>query len=1181
VNTPVAVHLHAHSEYSLLDGACKIDAMATRAAELGQPALGLTDHGVMNGAVELYKACAKHGIKPVLGLEAYLVDDVKEAKERRHERNHITLLAESDAGFANLVKLTSAGFLEGFARGKANVDMGLLAAHAEGVIVLTGCLQSRLCRRLVEERPADARAHLDDLVQAFGAEQVYFEVQKNGLAEQDKANEGIVRFARELGRPLVGTADVHYLRREDFDNHAALLCVQTKSTLDAPKLSFDTNEFYLKSSEEMAESFAEWPEAVSTTTEIADRCQVEIELGKLLLPRYPTPDGSEPEAMLRRIVGEGLRARYGDPPPAEAVERLEYELGVIEEMGFSSYFLIVWDFVRFAKQSGVAVGPGRGSAAGSIVAYCLNITDIDPLANDLLFERFLNPGRKSMPDIDIDFSVRGRERVIRYVAEKYGRESVAQIITFGKMAPRAATRDAARVLGFDYGAGDRLAKQIPEPIMGRSPSFEDCLRPGQELKQTYDSDPDAKRIVDVARGLEGIIRNNSIHAAAVVIADRPLQEIVPLQLAEDRSAPAAAGTNGNGSGKPERQYKIVTQYSMGPIEEIGLLKMDFLGLRNLDVIEDAIEIIERSRGERIEMETIPLDDARTYQMLAEGRSTGVFQFESEGMRDALRKVGPTEFADIVALGALYRPGAMAYIPAYAKGKKDPSTVRYPDPRLRAITEETHGCVVYQEQLMEIARSMAGFSGAEADDLRKAIGKKKRDLMATMKDKFMQGLERSGTDPSVARDLWKLNEAAADYSFNKSHAACYGLISYRTAYLKANYPSEYMAAVISSVMNTKDKVPFFVNRCEEMGIEVLPPDVNSSDHDFVVSERAIRFGLDAVKNVGHAAVEAILRAREEGEIASIWDFCERVDAHAVNKRAIECLVKCGALDSTGATRKGMLEALPAAQAAGQKAQEDAQLGQGSIFDFGEEAGGAGGDGPSPNRHRPPLSAAEFDRAELLAMEKETLGTYLSSHPLTEVRGALRARVDCTLAELSGKPDGAWVTVGGIVTTCKKIRTKSGSQMMFATLDDVEGQVEMLVFKADQGESASAIAPDAVVLVRGRIDHKDRGETKLVVQEAERFEPDAEEIARAGTAVSAPAGPYELTIPLVAFVHSPELYDQLKDVFAHHRGETDLHLAIQKAAGDLTRLEAGEGYRVSPSSRLDAELDHVLGSRALAA
>jgi len=1169
VSNPVAVHLHTHSEYSLLDGACKIDAMAARAAELGQPALGLTDHGVMNGAVDLYKACKKHGIKPIIGLEAYLVDDRHAIKSQtRYERNHLTLLAENDTGFSNLVKLSSAGFLEGFSRGKANVDMELLARHSEGVIVLTGCLQSRFCRRLVEERHDDARAHLDDLIQAFGPEQVYFEVQKNGIAEQDKANEGIVRYARELGRPLVGTADVHYLRREDFDNHAALLCVQTKSTLQAPKMSFDTNEFYIKDNREMAESFAEWPEAVPTTVEIADRCDVEIELGKLLLPRYPTENGEEPEQMLRRIAAEGLRARYGDPPPAAAVERLEYELGVIEEMGFSSYFLIVWDFVRFAKENGIAVGPGRGSAAGSIVSYCLNITDLDPLANELLFERFLNPGRKSMPDIDIDFSVRGRERVIRYVAEKYGRESVAQIITFGKMAPRAATRDAARVLGFDYQTGDKLAKQIPEPVMGRNPSFEECLQPGQELKQTYDSDPEARQIIDVARGLEGKIRNHSIHAAAVVIADRPLQEIVPLQLAEDRSAPAAT----DAEGKPERQFKIVTQYSMGPIEEIGLLKMDFLGLRNLDVIEDAVKIIERSRGEKIDVEKIPIDDRKTYEMLARGDSTGVFQLESEGMREAMRQVQPTEFDDIVALVALYRPGAMAYIPAYAKGKRDPDSVTYPDERLRAVTESTYGCVLYQEQLMAIAREMAGFSGAEADDLRKAVGKKKRDLMAAMKDKYMEGLAASGTDPKVAAELWKLNEAAADYSFNKSHAACYALISYRTAYLKANYPAEYMAAVISSVMNTKDKVPFFVNRCAEMGIEVLPPDVNSSDHDFVVTDNAIRFGLDAVKNVGHAAVEAILRAREEKPIESIWDFCERVDSRAVNKRAIECLIKCGALDSTGDTRKGMLEALPAAQAAGQKAQEDAQMGQGSIFDFG----GADADAAAQVRRRPPLSGEEFDRSELLAMEKETLGTYLSSHPLAEVGPALRARVDCTLAELESKPDGAWVTVGGIVTECKKIRTKSGSQMMFATLDDVEGQVEMLVFKAEEAASAQVIQPDAIVLVRGRLDHKDRGETKLVVQDAQRFEPDSEEIAAAARMPqpAKSAGPFEITIDPRRW--SDSFCEELKAVLEHHRGDTELHLVVGGR-----RLRAGDRYRVKPSSMLRTELDHVLEAAAMAA
>jgi DNA polymerase-3 subunit alpha len=1171
VSTASAVHLHAHSEYSLLDGACKIDAMAARAAELDQPALGLTDHGVMNGAVDLYKACRKHGIKPIAGLEAYLVDDRHAIKEQtKYERNHLTLLAETDTGFANLVKLTSAGFLEGFSRGKANVDMDLLAQHSEGVIALTGCLQSRFCRRLVEERADDARAHLDDLIQAFGPEQVYFEVQKNGIEEQDKANEGIVRFARELNRPLVGTADVHYLRREDFDNHAALLCVQTKSTLQMPKMSFDTNEFYIKDNVEMANSFAEWPEAVPTTLEIAERCNIEIELGKLLLPQYPTENDEEPEAMLRRIAMEGLRARYGDPAPAEAVERIEFELGVIEEMGFSSYFLIVWDFVSYAKENGIAVGPGRGSAAGSIVSYCLRITDLDPLAEGLIFERFLNPLRKSMPDIDIDFSVRGRERMIRYVGEKYGRESVAQIITFGKMAPRAATRDAARVLGFDYATGDRLAKQIPEPIMGRSPSFAECLKSGQELRRTYDSEPDAKKIIDVAQGLEGIIRNNSIHAAAVVIADRPLQEVVPLQLAEDKTAPAST----NDKGKPERQYKIVTQYSMGPIEEIGLLKMDFLGLRNLDVIEDAIDIIERSRGERVDMEQIPIDDAKTYAMLARGDSTGVFQFESEGMRDALRKVGPTEFADIVALGALYRPGAMAYIPAYAKGKKDPSTVRYPDPRLETITKETHGCVIYQEQLMQIARQMAGFSGAQADDLRKAIGKKKRDLMATMKDKFVEGLQKSGTASNVAQDLWKLNEAAADYSFNKSHAACYGLISYRTAYLKANFPAEYMAAVISSVMNTKDKVPFFVNRCAEMGIDVLPPDVNSSGHSFVVSEKAIRFGLDAVKNVGHAAVEAILRAREEKPIESIWDFCERVDSRAVNKRAIECLIKCGALDSTGDSRKGMLETLPSAQSAGQKAQEDAQMGQGSIFDFGEQAGE--GSGPSQAQHRPPIPGAEFDRAEMLSMEKETLGTYLSSHPLQEVGPALRARVDCSLAQLAGKPDGAWVNVGGIVVDCKKIRTKSGSQMMFATLDDVEGQVEMLVFKADEAESAAVIQPDAIVLVRGRIDHKDRGETKLVVQEAQRFEPDQVEIAKAAKLAPAatPAGPFEVPIDLARL--SDDLCEELKAVLEHHKGEAEVYLVVGEK-----RYKVGEKYRVKPSGMLRTELDHVLTASAMAA
>ena len=1165
-----AVHLHVHSEYSLLDGACKIRDLARRAAELEMPALGLTDHGVMNGAVDHYKACRNAGIKPILGLEAYFVDDRRAAAAPgvRAERNHVTLLAADDAGFSNLVELSSAGFLEGFGRGKPSVDLELLQRHSGGVIALSGCLQSRFCQRIINDRPADARAHADDLLQVFGPDNVYFEIQANGIAEQDRANEGIVRVARELGRPLVATGDVHYLRREDYSNHAALLCVQTKSTIEQPKLRFETNEFFLKSPAEMAESFAAWPEAVPATLEVAERCEVEIELGKLLLPRFPTPDGEEPSEMLQRLAADGLRRRYADPPPAAATERLDYELGVIGEMGFESYFLIVWDFVRFAKESGIAVGPGRGSAAGSIVAYALGITDLDPLANELLFERFLNPARKSMPDIDIDFSVRGRERVIRYVAEKYGRESVAQIITFGKMAPRAATRDAARVLGYDYATGDRIAKLIPEPILGRNPSFDDCLRSGEELKHTYDADADARKIIDVARGLEGIIRNNSIHAAAVVIADRPLHEVVPLQLAEDRAGPAER----NGNGRPERSYKIVTQYSMGPIEEIGLLKMDFLGLRNLDVIEDAVDIIRRSRGVELDMEAVPLDDPRTYEMLSRGESIGVFQLESDGMREALRKVRPDQFDDIVALNALYRPGAMRFIDDYAAGKRDPSAVRYADPRLREITEPTYGCCIYQEQLMEIAKRMAGFSPAEADDLRKAVGKKKRDLMATMKDKFLAGMAASNTDPKVAHDLWSLMTAAADYSFNKSHAACYGLISYRTAYLRANYPAEYMAALISSVMSTKDKVPFFVNRCQELGIEVLPPDVNSSDHGFVVAGNRIRFGLDAVKNVGHSAVDAIIAAREAGgPFTSIWDFCRRVDARAVNKRAIECLVKSGALDSTGAPRRGMLEVLAAAQGSGQRSQEDAERGQGSIFDLGS----ADTAEPQPLASHPPVPTEEFDQRELLRLEKETLGTFLSAHPLAEVRDAMRSRVDCALREVAGKADGAWLTVGGIVTEAKRVRTRSGGYVMFATLDDLDGTVELFVRDA-AGEAAAAIEVDRVLVVRGRVDHKNRGETSLVVAEATPFEPSATELDAARRELA----PEAFVIRLDAARLDALLLGDLKAMFGVFPGDSEVLLEMQTREG-VRRLRFGAGYRIDPSPAFRAELDQLLGTRAIAA
>jgi DNA polymerase III subunit alpha len=1173
VTTPACVHLHVHSEYSLLDGACRIDALAERAAAFGQPALGLTDHGVMNGAVEHYLAARKHGIKPILGCEIYLVDDQR--ARGRHEHNHLTLVAATDAGYRNLVKLSSAGFLDGLNRGKPTVDLGVLERHSDGIIALTGCLQSRFCQRILAGRLDDARAHADDLLQVFGPEDVFFELQRNGLPDQDKANEAIVRTAREVGRPLVGTADVHYLRQEDYHHHTALLCVQTKSTLRAPKMTFDTNEFFLKSSEEMAQAFSPWPEAIASTLEIAERCNVEIELEKQLIPHYPTPDGTSEHEYLRARVEEGLARRYGDPVPAEARERMEMELEVIHRMGFDAYFLIVWDFIRYAKDNGIAVGPGRGSAAGSIVAFCLQITDVDPLRYDLLFERFLNPERVSMPDIDIDFSVRGREQVMRYVVEKYGRESVAQIVTFGKMFPRAATRDAARVLEHDYGVGDRLAKLIPDPIMGRAPSFEDCLRPGEPLRLAYDSDPIAKQIVDVARGLEGIVRNSSIHAAAVVIAEGPLTDVVPLQLADSNQVDA----DGN------KIFKIVTQFSMKPVEQLGLLKMDFLGLRNLDVIEDALDIIERSSGMRPDMAALPLDDERTYEMLAAGDSIGVFQFESEGMQKALRNVRPTEFDDLVALVALYRPGAMDQIPTYARGKRNPETIEFADERLRPITETTKGVILYQEQAMQIAKTLAGFSGAKADDLRKAIGKKNRAAMAQLKPEFVAGCRASGTSERVIEQLWATNEKSADYSFNKSHAACYALIAYRTAWLKANHPAEYMAALISSVMSTKDKVPFFATQAEQMGIEILPPDVNLSDHDFVVSEGNIRFGLDAVKGVGYAAVEAIKAAREEGgPFKSLWDFCARVDCRTVNKKAIEALIKCGAFGSTGATRRGMLSVLEQAQGAGQKAQQDAEIGQGSIFDG---LGFGGGDGLSAAAAafaapaHPPIPAVEFDQPELLAIEKESIGLFISAHPLKQVREALRARVDCPLAELAQRKDKDWVTAGGIITAAKKIRTRNGEPMMFATLDDLEGCVEILVFGKALAEYEGALGVDSVVVVRGRVDHKDADKTCLVVQTADPFEPTPEEVERAREAAATrKIGPLPLHVRLAASGLPASVIDDLKHLLANYPGESEVVLEVQMSAGDPRTLRLGPSYKVAPTPTLRAELEQVLGPAALA-
>jgi DNA polymerase-3 subunit alpha len=1129
-DAPPFVHLHVHSEYSILDGACRIPALAERAAEFDMPAVALTDHGSLAGAIDLFREARKQGVKPLLGCEVYVADD---RKMQQKGYAHLTLLAETNEGYANLIRLSSLGYLEGYYY-KPRVDWELLDRHSTGLVALSGCLSGRVCKALEEGRADDAEGELDRLTGIFGKDAVYVEMQNAHLDVQQRINPLLEQLAAARGLPVVATGDVHYLRHEDARAHEALLCIQSGDSLKNPNhWRFDTDHFYFKSPQEMLADFPGHEAALRRTLEVAERCNVEIELGRILLPHFPTPDGRDAFDYLVEWCEKGLAKRY-EKVTADLRERLQFELKTIREMGFADYFLIVADFIGFAKRNGISVGPGRGSAAGSLVSYSLEITDLDPIRYDLLFERFLNPGRKSMPDIDIDFAVDGRERVINYVTEKYGRDRVAQVITFGTMAARAAVRDAGRVLEVPYGVVDKVAKLIPE---GPGQTLDDCLKPGSELKQQYDSDPVAREIVDLARPLEGLTRQDGIHAAAVVIGAQPLIEVLPLQ-------------------QKGADQEVVTQVSGTNIEALGLLKMDFLGLRNLDVIDKACALV----GD-LDIGSIPLDDKKTYSMLARGESTGVFQFESSGMREALRQVKPTEFEDLIALVALYRPGPMAYIPVYARRKAGQEPVTYPDERLKELTSTTYGICIYQEQYMEIAKKVAGFSPAEADDLRKAIGKKIHSLMASLKSKFLEGCASNGITPSVANQLWADMEQAQDYSFNKSHAACYALIAYRTAWLRANHPKEYMAALISSVMNTKDKVPFYVNACHDLGIDVLPPDVNTSMIDFAVVEGKIRFGLNAVKNVGESACRSMVRAREEGgPFTSIWDFTERVDPQVVNKRALESLVKCGALDSTGSPRRGMLDCLEQALAWGQKQQADKLLGQGSIFDLGDAAAD-----DSAARHHPTIAPGEFDKNDLLRLEKETLGLYVSDHPLTPIRDQLRRKTDCAVNEIERRRDGEIVVVGGIVAGIKQMTTKKGDPMVFAALEDVTGACEVVAFNSVYQHARDLLVQDRVIVVKGRIDQKSAGETKLVAIEIAGFEATPER--------------KEVRLKVDARIARAGIVRELAMLVKDFPGEAPVYVDLVTSMGSKL-LELGPDYRVRPVPDFFAEVKHLLGEAAVA-
>lgn len=1049
------VHLHVHSEYSLLDGAARIKEMAAKAAELGMTSLALTDHGVMYGAVPFYKACKEHGIKPILGMEAYIVSGSRHDKQSRKEQPiyHLTLLAKNAAGYRNLMKLTSIGHLEGFYY-RPRIDFEALTAHAEGLVCLSGCMSSETSQLLAADKYEEAKATALRYRGAFG-DDYYLELQDHGILEQKKISAGLLRIAEETGIPLVATNDSHYLNPDDHGLQDVLLCIGTGKTLDDPdRLKIATNEIYLKSGEEMASLFRHVPEAIANTVRIADSCELELEFGKHILPAFsPLPEGKDAGRYLRELCEEGLLARYAGLPQwgdeafrDTARGRLDYELKVIGEMGFDDYFLIVWDFIRFAHGNGIVTGPGRGSSAGSLVAYALRITDVDPLKHKLLFERFLNPERISMPDIDVDFSDERREEVIRYVADKYGGEHVAQIITFGTLAARAAVRDVGRVMNLPYGEVDKVAKLIPAmPGM----SIDRAMRDSEEFRALAEGAGNAAALIAMARRVEGMPRHASTHAAGIVISSDPLTDYVPLQ----------EGTDG----------VPLTQYSMENLEAVGLLKMDFLGLRTLSIIERTLGWIKEQTGRELRWQDVSYADPATYELMGRGETTGVFQLESSGMRRVLKDMKPSSFEDVVSVLALFRPGPMEFIPQFIRGKHGLIEVEYPHEKLKPILEDTYGIIVYQEQIMQIASVMAGFSLGQADLLRRAVSKKKREVLDEQRVAFVGGSLRMGYSETEANRVYDLIVRFADYGFPRAHAAAYAVLAFQTAYLKAHYPAQFMSAMLTAVIGNQRKTAEYVDECRHMGIPVLPPHVNQSGVLFtpVAAEETsdaepgavggIRFGLAAVKNVGTQAIESLLRERAKEPFESLSDFCRRVDPRVCNKRVIESLVLAGAMDTLPGHRAQLFAALePTLDAAAtwRKEREELQI---ELFDFEE----------SPNWDVELPNIVPYTQPQTLEFERELMGLYLSGHPLDEYDGlAEELRLD-RLVEIGDMPDGATVITAGMIVSLKPFVTKKGQTMAFLELEDRIMAAELVVFPTVWKNAASFVKKGALVLVRAKV------------------------------------------------------------------------------------------------------------------
>jgi len=1164
------VHLHVHTQYSLLDGAIRIKDLVERAREFRMPAISITDHGNMFGAVEFYREAKAVGVKPIIGCEVYV------APNSRHEKSgasssgdasgHLILLCKNIVGYRNLCKLVSTAYQEGFYY-KPRIDWGLLAEHNDGLIALTSCLGGEIPSLLGQGRMEQARQRVTEMAKVFDRDRLYLELQENFLPEQAPVNRGLVELSRELGLPLVATNDCHYLRREDAFAHEVLLCIQTGKTLnDESRMRFSNNEFYVKSPEEMAKLFEAHPEALASTVAIAERCNLELDLSQKTyhFPQFSTPAGKDLDQILAEQAHAGLEERFalirqqrpefGPADEQRYRERLDIELACIKKMGFPGYLLIVADFINWAKDQGIPVGPGRGSAAGSLVCYAIRITDIDPLPYHLLFERFLNPERISMPDIDVDFCINGRERVMHYVREKYGSDKVAQIITFGSMLARAVIRDVGRGMGVPYGEVDKIAKLVPNPT-GKKVTLKDALKQEPKLKELVDKDAKVRQMFDVALALEGLTRHASTHAAGVLITPKPLTDYLPLYV------------------DPKSQGQV-TQYDMVHVEKIGLVKFDFLGLKNLTVIDNAVRLIRAEKDPAFDLTRLRDDDPEAYQLLQSGNTTGVFQLESSGMKELLIKLKPSCFEDIIAVCALYRPGPLGsgMVDTFIQCKHGKRDISYDFPELEPILKDTYGVIVYQEQVMQIAQVLGGYSLGGADLLRRAMGKKKPEEMAKQKEIFLEGAKKNKLDSKKAEGVFDQMAKFAEYGFNKSHSAAYALIAYQTAWLKAHYPVEFMAALLTEDMENTDKVIKNINEIRNMGISILPPDINASSRDFTVHANDIRFGLGAVKGVGGAALEAITEARLDEPFHSLHDFCERVDLRRVNRRVIEALIKCGAFDSLGGKRAGAMEILDEAMTSGQKLQRERELGQESLFGAEQIAVPRGGG------HIP--TGDEWPENVLLANEKEALGFYITGHPLARHSAAIKRFATCDTSSLVERADKEDVSLCGIVAGLKEHTTKKGDRMAFVTLEDLSGFVELVVVPKVYMAAVDLLKSEEPLLVRGTVDAGeeaggDEGEngagngrgasrgSKVVVNEVLSLKEVRERLTRRVR--------FRLTTPGL----DADQLRVLREIVGRYRGECEsvIHLVIPNRSETIIKLP--DSLKVQACDELMDDVEKLFG------